>query len=276
MVIKVMKATSNARRNMSVLKNTEGSVNAAPRRLFEKRKNVAGRNAGKISIRHRGGRSKNQYRKVDFDGSQKLGVPGTIEAIAYDPARTANIALIKYADGDRRFRLAHKGAELGDKIITDKKAKAIDGNRMEVQNVPVGFNIYNIEITEKKGGQAVRSAGATAKLMSLEGEKAQILMPSGEIRLIAKTNMVTIGTIGNDEHSLIKIGKAGRKRLAGKRPQVRGKAMNPNDHPHGGGEGGCPIGMDYPKTPWGAHALGVKSRNKKKSNRLIVRSRHRA
>lgn len=276
MAIKHIKPTSNARRNMSVLKTTEGSVENAPARLFTKRKNTAGRNAGKISIRHRGGRSKNQYRKVDFNGADKFGVPGVIEAIAYDPARTANVALIKYADGDRRFRLSHKGAKLGDSVMTDKKAKAVAGNRMEVQNVPLGFTIYNIELTEKKGGQAVRSAGAVAKLMSLEGEKAQILMPSGEIRLIAKTNLVTIGEVGNDEHSLIKVGKAGRTRLRGRRPQVRGKAMNPNDHPHGGGEGACPIGMSYPKTPWGSHALGVKTRNKSKSNRLVLRSRHRA
>ncbi len=268
---------TNGQRNMAVLDYEQVTGKAHVRGLLKAKKKVTGRSHGTISIRHRGGGSRRHYRVVDFNGRAKLGVPGTIAAVEYDPNRNTFIALVHYADGDKRYRLAHKGATVGQKVITDVKAKAEDGNRMQVQNVPVGFPIYNIEITPNKGGQVVRSAGGQAKLVSLEGEMAQIELPSGEIRMIEKTNYVSIGILSNEELALVKVGKAGKTRHKGRRPQVRGKAMNPNDHPHGGGEGACPIGMIHPKTPWGAPALGVKTRSKRKaSERLIVRSRHRA
>lgn len=244
--------------------------------LLVRGKKVTGRSKGRISIRHRGGGTRPQYRKVDFNGTDKLGIPGVIREIEYDPNRTANIALVFFPDGDKRYQLAHKSAKVGDTVVTDIKAKVRDGNRMQLKAIPVGFSIYNVEVKENKGGQFARSAGASAKLVSLDGDKAQVEFSSGEIRFVPKTCFATIGVLSNEEHSLVKVGKAGRVRHKGRRPQVRGKAMNPNDHPHGGGEGGSPIGMKYPKTPWGAHALGVKTRRNKVTDKLIVRSRHRA
>jgi len=279
MGMKKLKPNTNGQRNTVLVDRAQVTAKKPTvKRLLAKSKKVNGRGSqGFITIRHRGGGTRSHYRMVDFNGSDKLGVPGTIKEIEYDPKRTAFIALVVFADGDKRYQLAHRKAAVGDKVVTDIKAKAIDGNRMQIQNIPVGFNIYNVEITPNKGGQTVRAAGQSAKLVSLEGEKAQIQMPSGETRLVDKTNYATIGIVSNDEHSLEKIGKAGRIRHKGRRPQVRGKAMNPIDHPHGGGEGGSPIGMKYPKTPWGGHALGVKTRKRKKaSDRLILISRHRA
>jgi large subunit ribosomal protein L2 len=276
MGIRILKANTNAQRDTSYLDTSELAKGKPLKSLLKKSKKVTGRANGTISIRHRGGGTRSHYRMVDFNGVEKLGVPGKIEAIEYDPKRTARILLVLFKDGDRRYFLAHKGAKVGDVVIVDTKAKAKDGNRMQIQNIPVGFEIFNVEVTPKKGGQAVRSAGQSAKLVSLDGEKAQIEFSSGEIRLVEKTNFATIGTVSNEEHSLIRIGKAGRVRHRGRRPHVRGKAMNPNDHPHGGGEGGSPIGMKHPKTPWGAPALGVKTRKNKTNDKLIVRSRHRA
>jgi large subunit ribosomal protein L2 len=277
MGIKNLKATTNGQRNMSYLDGAQlAPASKKHRSLIAPGRKVTGRGKNGITIRHRGGGTRSFYRKVDFNGTDKMGIPGKIEAIEYDPNRTAYIALIVFADGERRYQLAHKSAKVGDAVITDIKGKVRDGNRFQLKNIPVGFSIYNVEMTPNKGGQVVRSAGQSAKLISLDGDMAQVEFPSGEIRYIEKTCFATIGTLSNEERSLMKIGKAGRVRHMGRRPQVRGKAMNPNDHPHGGGEGGCPIGLTYPKTPWGAPALGVKTRSNKKSNRLIARSRHRA
>lgn len=279
MGMKKLKPNTNGQRNTVMVDRAQVTAKKPTvKRLLKPSRKINGRSThGTITIRHRGGGTRSHYRMVDFNGTDKLGVPGTIREIEYDPKRTAFISLIFFVDGDKRYQLAHKKAKVGDKVVTDVKAKAIDGNRMQLGSIPVGFAIYNIEITPKKGGQVVRAAGQSATLMSLDGEKAQVQMPSGETRLVDKTNYATIGIVSNDEHSLEKVGKAGRVRHKGRRPQVRGKAMNPCDHPHGGGEGGSPIGMAYPKTPWGAHALGVKTRKRKKaSDRLIVISRHRA
>ena len=277
MAIKTLKPVTNAQRNMSILDNAQLTAKKpSVKNLLSCGKKITGRNKGKISIRHRGGGTRPQYRIIDFNGTDKLGIPATVKEIEYDPNRTTNIALVIYKDGEKRYQLAHKNMKQGDMVITDEKAKTSDGNRMQLRNIPVGYPIYNIEISPNKGGQVVRSAGGSGRLVSLDGGKAQIALPSGEIRLVPKTCYATIGTLSNEERSLMKIGKAGRVRNMGRRPQVRGKAMNPKDHPHGGGEGGCPIGMKYPKTPWGAHALGVKTRKNKVTDKFIARSRHRA
>ena len=277
MAIKQHKPTTNGQRNMSrVDRAAVTAKKPSVKSLLSPGRKISGRGKNGITIRHRGGGTRSHYRQVDFNGTDKLGIPAKIVEVEYDPNRTAFISLLTYVDGEKRYVLAHRGAEVGDEVITDAKAKAKDGNRMQIGNIPVGFSIFNIELKPNKGGQAVRTAGASAKLVSLDGDMAQVEFPSKEIRYVAKTNYATIGIISNEEHSLEKVGKAGRTRHKGRRPQVRGKAMNPNDHPHGGGEGGSSIGMKHPKTPWGSPALGVKTRGKKESDRLIVRSRHRA
>ncbi len=277
MGIKILKPTTNGQRNKSYVSGDQLTKGAQPlKSLLTQGRKISGRGNHGITIRHRGGGTRSYIRIVDFNGTDKLGVPGKVKSIEYDPGRSAYIALIVFNDGDKRYHIAHKNMKVNDIVITDKKGKIKDGNRFQLQNIPVGFSIFNVEISPQKGGQVVRSAGQSATLVSLDGEKAQVQLPSGEIRYVEKTNYATLGTVSNEEKSLIRIGKAGRVRHMGRRPQVRGKAMNPCDHPHGGGEGGCPIGLKHPKTPWGAPALGVKTRNKKKSNRLIVRSRHRA
>lgn len=277
MGIKTLKATTNGQRDMSYLDGAQlAPSNKKHRSLLKRGRKVTGRGKHGITIRHRGGGTRSHYRVVDFNGADKLGIPGKIEAIEYDPNRTTYIALILFADGERRYQLAHKNAKVGDEVITDIKGKIKEGNRFQLNSIPVGFEIYNVEVHPQKGGQFVRSAGQSAKLTSLDGEMAQVELPSGEIRFVSKTCFATIGVLSNEEKSLMRVGKAGRVRHMGRRPQVRGKVMNPCDHPHGGGEGACPIGMTHPKTPWGAPALGVKTRDKKKNNRLIVRSRHRA
>lgn len=245
--------------------------------LLVSKKRLSGRAGGSIRVRHRGGGAKRHYRKVDFNGTDKLGIPGKIKQIEHDPNRNAFIALVVFADGEKRYQIAHREAKVGDAVITDEKAKPVAGNRMQLQSIPVGFQIFNVEITPLKGGQTVRAAGQSATLISLDGEKAQVQMPSGEIRYVEKTNYATIGIVSNEEHAFERLGKAGLKRHKGRRPVVRGKAMNPVEHPHGGGEGGSPIGMKYPKTKWGAHALGVKTRKRNKaSDKLIAVTRHRA
>ena len=278
MGIKILKPNTNGQRDTALVDRAQVTAKKPKhKRLLARGKKVTGRANGTITIRHRGGGTRSHYRIVDFSGTAKLGVPGKIEEIEYDPKRTCFIALVVYKDGDRRYVLAHKGAAVGDAVITDTKGKIKDGNRMMIQNIPVGYSIFNVEITPNKGGQVVRSAGQSATLVSLDGDKAQVQLPSGETRYVEKTNYATIGTVSNEEHNQQRIGKAGRVRHKGRRPHVRGKAMNPCDHPHGGGEGGASIGMKYPKTPWGAHALGVKTRKRKKaSDSLIVISRHRA
>lgn len=275
MALRKLKPTTNGQRGMvriaSLLKGRP-----QVKSLLKSSKKITGRSNGTISIRHRGGGTRSKYRLVDFSGATKLGIPGRVEALEYDPKRSAHIALIVYPDGEKKYVLAHKGIEAGDSVITDIKAKVKDGNRMQLKNIPVGFSIFNVEINAGKGGQIVRSAGQSARLISLDGDKAQVQLPSGEIRFVEKTNFATIGIVSNDEHSLTKAGKAGRTRHKGRRPQVRGKAMNPCDHPHGGGEGGSPIGMKHPKTPWGAPALGKKTRKNKTTDKHIAVSRHRA
>jgi len=277
MAIRKMKPTTDGQRGMSrIVAPFLSKPKKRIRSLVSNIKKVTGRSNGTITIRHRGGGTRSQYRAVDFDGTSKLGIPGRVGAIEYDPMRTSFICLVIYPDGERHYVIAHKDVKVGDEIVTDMKAKAKDGNRMQLKNIPVGFSIFNIEINAGKGGQIVRSAGQSARLVSLDGDKAQVQLPSGEIRLVEKTNYATIGIISNEEHSLVKLGKAGRVRHMGRRPQVRGKAMNPCDHPHGGGEGNVSIGMKHPKTPWGAPALGVKTRKNKTTDKYIAVSRHRA
>lgn len=277
MGVKLIKPYSNASRGMSILDGKEVTAKKPTvKKLLKRGKKVSGRSHGTISIRHRGGGTRPQYRMVDFLRTDKMGIPAKVAEVEYDPNRTAYIALLNYADGEKRYVLAWKGIKKGEEIITDVKAKAKEGNRMQIENIPVGFSIYNLEVKLNKGGQMVRSAGQSARLVSLDSEMAQVELKSGEIRLVPKKCFATIGTVSNEDWSLMKVGKAGRKRHMGRRPQVRGKVMNPNDHPHGGGEGATGIGMKYPKTPWGAHALGVKTRKNKTTDKFILRSRHRA
>ena len=271
-----MRPTGNGHRNLSVVRNKDLAARPLKRRLLSSKHQVAGRSHGKISIRHRGGGQRTHLRIVDFSLREKMNIPGKIKALEYDPKRTAYLALISFADGDYRYALAHSGAKVGDSISIAEKGKPITGHRLPLAVIPSGFSIFNVEITPGKGGQMVRSAGQSATLVSTDDERyAQVQMPSGEIRLFPKDSLATIGKASNEEHSLERIGKAGRVRRAGRRPQVRGKAMNPCDHPHGGGEGGASIGMKYPKTPWGAPALGVKTRSNKRTDRLVLTSRHR-
>jgi len=274
-MVRKLKPTTPGQRGMSFADFSSLTKGAKPlKKLLASKKRTSGRNnRGVITIRHRGGGHARHYRMIDFNRVDKLGVPGKITSVEYDPNRTAFIMLVTYKDGDKRYHLMPEGLELGSPVITAEKAKIKPGNRMLITNVPVGYSIYNIEMKPGKGGQIVRSAGSSAKLVSLEGDYAQIQLPSSEIRLVPKNIYVTIGAVSNGDHSNIKIGQAGRKRRMGKRPQVRGKVMNPCDHPHGGGEGGCPIGMKYPKTPWGAHALGKKTRNNKSTDKWILKRR---
>jgi len=246
------------------------------KRLARGKKRLSGRSrSGRITIRHRGGGHKRLLRSIDFKRTDKNGVMGKVAAIEYDPNRSARIALIHYADGDKRYILAPEGLEVGSHVVCAERTKVKPGNRMQLQHIPSGFKIYNIELTLGKGGSIVRSAGAAATLMGLDEDYALVQLPSGEVRKVLKLCSATIGTISNPEHNLVRMGKAGRVRWLGRRPQVLGKSMNAADHPHGGGEGHAPIGMKKgPKTPWGKKALGVKTRRPKKAtNRLIIRNR---
>jgi len=241
--------------------------------LLAKKNRKAGRSHGKISVRHQGGGHKQRYRLVDFL-QNKFGVPGKVVAIEKDPSRSAFIALINYKDGDKRYILAPQGLKIGQEVLTQKDASIKLGNRVQVKNIPIGTIISNIELFPGKGSQIIRSAGTSAVLTAVDEKLAQIKMPSGEIRLISEDCYATIGQVSNFEHNLIKIGKAGRKRHLGIRPGVRGSAMNPVDHPHGGGEGRQGIGLKHPKTPWGKPALGKKTRKKHKySNRFIIKKK---
>jgi large subunit ribosomal protein L2 len=242
--------------------------------LLKPLKKKAGRNnQGKITVRHRGGGAKRRLRVVDFK-RDKTGVPGRVAAIEYDPNRTARLALIFYADGEKRYILAPVGLNVDDTIIADEKADIKPGNAMPMRSMPNGTEIHNIEMQKGRGAQMVRSAGGSAQLMVKEGDYVLIRLPSGELRRVRSECMATVGQLGNVEHQNISLGKAGRKRLLGWRPTVRGSAMNPNDHPHGGGEGRSPVGMPGPKTPWGKPALGYKTRKPKASDRLIVKRRN--
>lgn len=276
MAVKTYKPTTPGRRGMSVADFSVLSKKKPEKSLLAGKKRCSGRdNKGKISVRHRGGGHKRKYRMIDFKMTDKAGIPSKVFSIEYDPNRTAYIALLIYADGEKRYIIAPEGLKEGDSILTaaEGKIKIKTGNRMTLEFIPEGFNIHNIELTAKKGGQIIRSAGSSAKLMGVEGDYAQIEMPSGEIRLVRKECYASIGVVSNGDHSNIKIGKAGRTRWLGRRPQVTGKSMNPCDHPHGGGEGHTSIGPKTPKTPWGMPALGFKTRRRKSTNRLIIRDR---
>jgi large subunit ribosomal protein L2 len=233
----------------------------------------AGRNVyGRVTVRHRGGGHKRKFRVVDFKRN-KHNIPATVAAIEYDPNRTARLALLNYKDGEKRYIIAPLGIKVGDTLVSGPNVDIRVGNAMPISNIPTGTMIHNIEMREGAGGQMVRTAGGSAQLMAKEGGYAQIRLPSGEVRLIRMKCYATIGQIGNTDHGNIKLGKAGRKRHKGFRPAVRGSAMNPNDHPHGGGEGRSPIGMPGPKSPWGQPTLGYKTRRNKKTNKYIVRRR---
>ena len=274
MGIKSFNPYTPSRRHMTVVDRTELSTAAPEKLLTVSLKKNAGRNAqGKITVRHRGGGSKRKYRIIDFK-RYKDGIPATVKSIEYDPNRTANIALIAYADGQKAYILAPEGLKVGQKVMNGADAEIAVGNCLPLENIPVGTQIHNIELMPGKGGQLVRAAGNSAQLMAKEGKYATLRLPSGEMRMVPIGARATIGVIGNGEHALVNIGKAGRKRNMGIRPTVRGSVMNPNDHPHGGGEGKTSVGRPGPCTPWGKPALGLKTRKKNnKSNKMIVRRR---
>ena len=274
MSIRKFKPTSPARRQMSVSTFEEITKKEPEKSLVVSLNKNSGRNSqGRITIRHRGGGAKKKYRIIDFKRN-KDGIPGKVAAIEYDPNRSANIALIHYVDGEKRYILAPYKIKVGDLIESGENADIKIGNALQLKHIPVGTTVHNVELKPGKGAQLVRSAGAEAQLMAKEGKYAQLKLPSGEFRLVSVECRATIGQVGNLDHELVTIGKAGRSRHMGIRPTVRGSAMNPVDHPHGGGEGRAPIGMPAPSTPWGKPALGYKTRKKnKKSDKYIVRRR---
>ncbi|HIQ99404.1 MAG TPA: 50S ribosomal protein L2 [Candidatus Scybalocola faecavium] len=275
MGIKTYNPYTPSRRHMTGSDFSEITKSTPEKSLVVSLKKHAGRNSqGKITVRHHGGGAKKKYRIVDFKRNHKDGIPATVKAIEYDPNRTANIALICYADGEKAYILAPEGLKVGMKIMNGPEAEVRIGNCLPLSEIPVGTELHNIELHPGKGGQLVRSAGNSAQLMAKEGKYATLRLPSGEMRMVPIAGRATIGVVGNGDHELINIGKAGRKRHMGIRPTVRGSVMNPNDHPHGGGEGRAPIGRSGPLTPWGKPALGLKTRKKnKKSNKMIVRRR---
>nr|WP_276932062.1 50S ribosomal protein L2 [Globicatella sulfidifaciens] len=274
MAIKHYKPTSNGRRNMTGYDFSEITTSKPEKSLLTSQKQKAGRNSqGKITVRHHGGGNKRAYRVIDFKRN-KDGVVGTVATIEYDPNRSANIALIHYEDGVKTYILAPKGLKVGQKIQSGDDADIVIGNALTLANIPVGTVVHNIELKPGKGGQLIRSAGTSAQVLGHEGKYTLVRLNSGEVRMILSTCRATVGTVGNEQHELINIGKAGRSRWLSKRPEVRGSVMNPNDHPHGGGEGRAPIGRPAPLTPWGKKALGMKTRDtKKKSSKLIIRGR---
>ncbi len=275
MAIKKFKPTSPALRQMTVLVSDEITCNQPEKSLLVSLKKNSGRNAqGKITVRHRGGGNRRKYRIIDFKRN-KDGIPAKVATIEYDPNRTANIALLHYADGEKAYILAPVGLEVGTTVLSGPIADIKPGNAMALKDMPVGTVIHNIELKPGKGAQLVRSAGVSAQLMAKEGKKALLRLPSGEMRFVSIDCKATIGQVGNIEHGNVVIGKAGRKRHMGWRPTVRGSVMNPCDHPHGGGEGRSPIGRPSPVTPWGKPALGYKTRkNKKYSDRFIIKRRN--
>jgi len=273
MAVKVYRPTSPGRRGMTGHTFAEITKGKPEKSLLVPLKKKSGRNnQGRITVRHRGGGAKRKLRVIDFK-RDKLGVPGRVVAIEYDPNRSARIALIYYADGEKRYILAPLGLNVGDTIQAGENADIRPGNTLPLKLIPSGTEIHNIELYLGRGGQLVRSAGARAQLMAKEGEYALVRLPSGEMRRIRADCSATIGQIGNVDHSNISLGKAGRKRWLGWRPTVRGSAMTPRDHPHGGGEGRAPIGLPGPKTPWGKPALGYKTRKRKPSDKFIVKRR---
>lgn len=275
MGIKKFKPTTNGRRNMTGSDFEEITKTTPEKSLLAPLSKTAGRNSyGHITVRHRGGGTKRQYRVIDFKRI-KDDVPATVKAIEYDPNRTANIALLVYADGIKSYIIAPKGLKVGTEVQSGPDADIKVGNALPLKNIPVGTIVHNIELKPGKGGQLARSAGASAQILGKEDKYVLVRLASGEVRMVLATCRATIGTVGNEQHELINVGKAGRKRYSGQRPHVRGSVMNPNDHPHGGGEGKAPVGRKAPSTPWGKPALGLKTRNKKaKSDKLIVRRRN--
>jgi large subunit ribosomal protein L2 len=273
MPIKVYKPTSPGRRGMSVSTFEEITDLSPEKSLIRPLKKTGGRNfRGKITVRHRGGGHKRRYRLIDFK-RDKIGIPGRVASIEYDPNRSARIALLVYADGEKRYIIAPVDLKVGDVLMSGPEAEIRVGNALPIVNIPVGTTIHNVELQVGKGGQLVRSAGAAAQLMAKEGRYAQVRLPSGEVRLVNVQCMATIGQVGNTDHGNIKLGKAGRTRWLGIRPSVRGSAMDPSSHPHGGGEGRSPIGMPGPKSPWGKPTLGYKTRRNKATDKWIVRRR---
>lgn len=273
MAIKRYKPTSPGRRGMSAATFEEVTKWTPERSLLEAKKRTGGRNnQGRITARHRGGGSYHHYRIVDFKRN-KPGVQATVVGIEYDPNRSARIALLQYADGEKRYILAPLGLNAGDAVSSGPDAEIRIGNALPLRNIPLGTQVHNVELQIGHGGQIVRSAGATAQLMAKEGNYATLRLPSGEMRLVHLNCMATVGQVGNLDHQNIVIGKAGRNRWRGIRPHVRGAAMNPVDHPHGGGEGRAPVGLKGPKTKWGKPARGVRTRNNKRSDQFVVRRR---
>ena len=275
MAVRKYKPTTNGRRNSSVSTFEEITTDTPEKSLLTSQHIKAGRNnTGRITVRHQGGGVKQKYRIIDFKRN-KDGIPATVKTIEYDPNRSANIALLFYADGEKRYILAPKGLKVGAQLLSGEKADILVGNALPLGNIPVGSVIHNIELHPGKGGQLVRSAGTSAQILGREGKYVIIRLSSGEVRKILSTCKATIGAVGNEEHELVRLGKAGRDRHMNQRPEVRGSVMNPVDHPHGGGEGKCPVGRPSPMTPWGKPALGLKTRkHKKASNKLIVRRRN--
>ncbi|MDO4168738.1 MAG: 50S ribosomal protein L2 [Lachnospiraceae bacterium] len=275
MGIKTYNPYTPSRRQMTGLDFQEITKSTPEKSLTVSLKKNAGRNnQGKITVRHRGGGSRRKYRIIDFKRNKKDGIPAKVTAIEYDPNRTANIALITYADGEKAYILAPNKLKVGDEVMSGPEAEVKVGNCLPLLNIPVGTEIHNIEMHPGKGAQLVRAAGNSAQLMAKEGKYATLRLPSGEMRMVPVVCRATVGQVGNIEHGLVNIGKAGRKRHMGIRPTVRGSVMNPNDHPHGGGEGKTGIGRPGPCTPWGKPALGLKTRKKnKQSNKMIVRRR---
>ena len=273
MAVKVYKPTTPGQRGMTSYTFEEITKTKPERSLIIIKKKHSGRNVyGRITVRHQGGGHRRYIRIVDFKRS-KRGIPATVKAIEYDPNRTARLALLVYADGEKTYILAPVGLKVGDKVAAGPEVDIRPGNSLPISRIPVGTTIHNVELKEGRGGQMVRSAGTSAQLLAKEGDYAQVRLPSGEVRLVRQVCYATIGQVGNIDHSNIKLGKAGRKRHMGIRPAVRGTAMSPRDHPHGGGEGRSPIGMPGPKTPWGKPTLGYKTRRNKSTDKYIVRRR---
>lgn len=273
MAIKKFRPTTPGQRNKSTLVNEEITKSTPEKSLVVTLNKKTGRNnQGKITVRHQGGGVKRKYRIIDFKRN-KFDVEGVVASIEYDPNRSANIALINYLDGEKRYIIAPKGLKVGDKIVAGSNADIKTGNALPIMNIPVGTVIHNIELRPGKGGSLARSAGSSAQILGREGNYVMIRLSSGEQRRVLGTCMATIGVVGNEDSNLVKLGKAGRKRHMGIRPTVRGSVMNPNDHPHGGGEGRAPIGRKGPVTPWGKPALGYKTRNNKRTDKFIVRRR---
>ncbi len=274
MPLKKPKPTTPGRRQMTIADFSWLTKKEPEKTLVEGKQRSSGRdNKGRVSSRFRGGGHKRLFRIIDFKQTTKFGIPANVRALEYDPNRSARIALLHYVDGEKKYVLAADGLKIGDQVVTGPRTKVKTGNRMQLQHIPVGYHVFNIEMQMGQGGQIVRSAGASATLVGIDGDHAIVQLPSGEIRKVRKECFATIGIVSNAEHNLINIGKAGRMRWLGRKPHILGKSMNAVDHPHGGGEGHASVGLVAPKTPWGKKALGVKTRSVRKSNLMIIRRR---